>query len=273
MLYWRGCRPSQRGLLRIGSQPIQPPGCMWGRSNPTPASRQPPSQASPIFLVRKPPPCLTTQPGASGARHCGRTTLTGHHRLLVTGPAADLVRLRSAAAGAGTVPWHLDFDHMEEDLFHLLVAPPARTGALEYRARSLSLAGARILAGQLRTAAERRHGLAIAQIGHSRVCPFDLHALVPVPDAILKCGPDDPEALDWLWTHWGTTQTLRLVVEDEAATITTRPAGAGQGAAAGQGVWALTFWSADWTPWRALAQVAGSWPTLRFETRPIYDMP
>jgi hypothetical protein len=196
-----------------------------------------------------------------------------HHRLLVTGPAADLVRLRSAAAGAGTVPWHLDFDHMEEDLFHLLVAPPARTGALEYRARSLSLAGARILAGQLRTAAERRHGLAIAQIGHSRVCPFDLHALVPVPDAILKCGPDDPEALDWLWTHWGTTQTLRLVVEDEAATITTRPAGAGQGAAAGQGVWALTFWSADWTPWRALAQVAGSWPTLRFETRPIYDMP
>jgi hypothetical protein len=169
MLYWRGCRPSQRGLLRIGSQPIQPPGCMWGRSNPTHASRQPPSQASPIFLVRKPPPCLTTQPGASGARHCGRTTLTGHHRLLVTGPAADLVRLRSAAAGAGTVPWHLDFDHMEEDLFHLLVAPPARTGALEYRARSLSLAGARILAGQLRTAAERRHGLAIAQIGHSQI--------------------------------------------------------------------------------------------------------
>jgi hypothetical protein len=35
----------------------------------------------------------------------------------------------------------------------------------------------------------------------------------------------------------------------------------------------LTFWSADWTPWRALAQVAGRWPTLRFETRPSYDMP
>jgi len=33
-------------------------------------------------------------------------------------------------------------------------------------------------------------------------------------------------------------------------------------------VWALTFWSADWTPCRALAQVAGRWPTLRFETRP-----
>jgi hypothetical protein len=193
-----------------------------------------------------------------------------HHRLLITGPAADLVRLRAAAGGAGTVPWHFDFDRMEEDLFHLLVAPPARAGALGSHTRSLSLAGARILADQLRAAAARRHALAIARVGYSEACPFDLHALVPVPDAILRRGPDDPDALDWLWTHWGTTQTLRHVVEDEAAAgviATRRPA------AAGKGVWALTFWSADWTPWRALAQVAGRWPTLRFETRPIYDMP
>jgi len=34
----------------------------------------------------------------------------------------------------------------------------------------------------------------------------------------------------------------------------------------------LSFWSADWTPWQALAQVAAHWPTLRFDTRPTYDL-
>ena len=168
--------------------------------------------------MRPPPPRLTTRSGRErgSALRLDHTDWL-HHRLLITGSAADLVRLRAAAGGAGTVPWHLDFDRMEEDLFHLLVAPPARAGALGSRARSLSLAGARILAGQLRAAAARRHALAIARVGHREVCPFDLHALVPVPDAILRRGPDDPDALDWLWTHWGTTQTLRHVVEDEAA--------------------------------------------------------
>jgi hypothetical protein len=42
-----------------------------------------------------------------------------HHRLLVTGPAADLDGFRSVAAGAGTVPWQLDLDRMAEDFFHL----------------------------------------------------------------------------------------------------------------------------------------------------------
>jgi hypothetical protein len=189
---------------------------------------------------------------------------------LVAGPAADLASLRVAAAGAGTVPWHLDFDRMEEDLFHLLVAPPACAGALGSPGRSLSLTGARILASQLRAAAARRHALAVARVGQSEACPFDLHALVPVPDAILLRGPDDPEALDWLWAHWGTTQTLRHVVEDEA---TAAGAAMREPAAPGEAIWALTFWSADWTPWRALAQIAARWPALRFDTRPSYDMP
>jgi hypothetical protein len=44
----------------------------------------------------------------------------------------------------------------------------------------------------------------IARVGHSQACPFDQHALVPVLDAILRRGPDGQDALDWLWTHWGT---------------------------------------------------------------------
>jgi hypothetical protein len=193
-----------------------------------------------------------------------------HHRLLIAGPEADLANLRAVAVGAGTVPWHIDFDRMEEDLFHLLVAPPARAGALTSPARSVSLAGAQILASQLRAAAGHRHALAVARVGHSEACPFDLHALVPVPNAILLRGPDDPEALDWLWTHWGTTQTLRHVAEDEA---TAAVVAGREPTAPGEAIWALTFWSADWTPWRALARIAARWPAIRFDMRPTYDMP
>ena len=90
---------------------------------------------------------------------------------------------------------------------------------------------------------------------------FDLHALRPVPGSILVLGPDHPRALAWLWQHWGTTQALRHVVvlgeprEQEAV----------------ETMWRLGFWSADWTPWQALAAMAADWPQLRFETRPLYD--
>jgi hypothetical protein len=198
-----------------------------------------------------------------------------YHRLQVTGPAADLDGFRRAAAGAGTVPWQLDLDRMAEDFFHLLVAPPARAGSLVAPARSLSLAGARIVADQLCAAVARRHALAAAQVGHSRARPFDLHALVPVPDAVLRRGPDDPIALDWLWAHWGTTQALRHVADDttDAAVLRTGATEHAREEPAGEAVWAVRFWSADWTPWRALAQIAARWPTLRFETRPRYDTP
>jgi hypothetical protein len=121
-----------------------------------------------------------------------------YHRLAVAGPVADLDGFRAAAAGAGTVPWHLDLDRMAEDIFHLLVAPPARAGLLAAPVRGLSLAGSRILADQLCTAAARRHALVVGRVGHSRACPFDLHALIPVPEPVLRRGPDDPVALDWL---------------------------------------------------------------------------
>jgi hypothetical protein len=191
-----------------------------------------------------------------------------HHRLRVTGPEADLATFRTAAAGAGTIPWQLDLDRMEEDLFHLLIAPPAPAGAARSPPPRLSLRGARILAGQLRDAAGRRHDLAAGRVGLSRVCPFDLHALVPVPEAVLWHGPDDPPALAWLWHHWGTTEALRHVAVDLEADDAVRGR-----RKPGEAVFAVSFWSADWTPWRALARITADWPALRFEMRPKHDMP
>ena len=180
-----------------------------------------------------------------------------HHQLTIRGPAEAMGALRAAAAGAGIIPWRLDLERTQEDWFHLLMAPPAP------QQRSLSAAGARILAGQLREAAERRHRLALSSVGRSRACPFDLHALLPVPDAALQLGPDHPDALGWLWRHWGTTEALRHVAEVVAEVPSEKPV---DGA-----VWRLSFWSADWTPWRALATLATRWAQLRFETRPQYD--
>lgn len=181
-----------------------------------------------------------------------------HHRLLVAGPAGTLAGFQAAACGAGTIPWRLDLDRMEEDLFLMLAAPspPQR--------RRLSLAGTRALAGQLRDAVEQRHAAAAARVGQSRACALDLHALVPVPPEVLPLGPDHPDALAWLWTHWGTTAALRHVA---AEPVLPRRAALGDPATL-----RLSFWSADWTPWRALATVAARWPALRFDVRPTYGL-
>jgi hypothetical protein len=86
---------------------------------------------------------------------------------------------------------------MEEDFFHLLIAPPAPAGAPAPPHR-LSLAGGRILAGQLRAAVAQQHALAVTQVGQSQACPFDLHALVPVPPAMLqRCN-----AVRTIRRHW-----------------------------------------------------------------------
>lgn len=184
-----------------------------------------------------------------------------HHRLAIIGAADQIVAFRRAAAGAGIVPWQLDLDRLEEDVFHLLAAPPPS------HPRTLRVAGARVLAGQLREAVGRRHERALARVGASQACPIDLHALVPVPDEMLRLGSDDPAALGWLWEHWGTTEPLRHVAEDVAAgqEVRRRPVSAPE-----QDAIHVTFWSADWTPWRALEAVAKCWPGLRFDVRPTY---
>jgi hypothetical protein len=185
-----------------------------------------------------------------------------HHRLTIGGPEHDVAAFRAAAAGAGAIPWQLDPDGMEEDFFHLLVSPPPP------QRRTLSLTGARILAGQLREAVSRHHDLAVARVGRSVACPFDLHALVPVPDDVLRLGPNDPAALSWLWENWGTTLALRHVAQDAAAGADDR-----RRPPPGEATFRIEFWSADWTPWRALATIAARWTTLRIDVRPSYDPP
>jgi hypothetical protein len=170
-----------------------------------------------------------------------------YHHLRVSGDPGEVAAFRAAAAGAGAIPWQPDLGPAAEDWFHLLVAPPAP------QQRSLSLAGARLLVQIERAAA-------------SRTCPLDLHRLLPVPARLLRRGPDHAEARAWLWTHWGTTQALRGVVE---LPVPAR----GQPRRPDPGLWWVGFWAADWTPWRAILALRGRWPALRIEVRPRYDEP
>lgn len=183
-----------------------------------------------------------------------------YHHLRVTGEADTVAAFRAAAAGAGVIPWVQDLGPAAEDWFHLLAAPPAP------QRRSLSLEGARILAGQLRDAAEARQRLVAERATTSRACPLDLHRLIPLPARLLRLGPEAAATRAWLWEHWGTTQALRgvvsLPVPHRGVARQTDP-----------GLWWVGFWSADWTPWRAFVQLRARWPALRFAVRPLYDEP
>jgi hypothetical protein len=181
-----------------------------------------------------------------------------YHHLWVRGDADEVAAFRTMAAGAGVIPWCHDLGAAAEGWFGLLVAPP------EPQQRSLSLEGARILAGQLRDAAESRQRHVVERAAASRACPLDLHRLLPVPAALLRLGPDHPTAQAWLWEHWGTTEALRSVVELPVP-------GRGQPRRRDPGLYWVGFWSADWTPWRAVAALRARWPGLTLEVRPLYD--
>jgi hypothetical protein len=139
-------------------------------------------------------------------------------------------------------------------VFNLAVSQPARD-------RKLTVEGCRILAGQFRDRVEARQARAAALIGQSRVCPFDLQTLLPVPGPILQLGPTHPTALAWLAAHWGVTDRLRQVAERSKPTT-------GRRLPNGHAVIGYGFFTAGDTPHAAVTRLAGQWPALRFSLVP-----
>jgi len=172
--------------------------------------------------------------------------------LTVTGPSAEVAAFRAAAAGSGAIAWQRDHGRLEEDWVHALLAlPPAERG--------ISVHGARVVAGQMRELIET-YEVRASDYARRRCCPLDLNALVPIPEKMLRLGPDDPAVLAWLWECWGTTWMLRDV---EIAPIGRAEIMIPDGNDAVR----YRFWSADWTPWRALATVPARWPGLTLHVK------
>jgi len=174
------------------------------------------------------------------------------HLLTVTGPAEQVMAFRDAAAGAGSIPWRRDYERLEEEFIHRLLAPPPAE-------RGISVHGARIVANDMRELIETFDVQAANEAGATN-CPLDLNALAPVPDDLLRLGPEDPAVVAWLWEHWGTTWPLRKVVEvpiGRAELLLPERHDAVR----------YRFWSADWTPWRALTAVQARWPDLVFRVK------
>jgi hypothetical protein len=177
-----------------------------------------------------------------------------YHHLTISGPAADLAHCAAAARGSGVTPWQLDFSAIEEDIFARAVAQPASR-------RHLTVAGCRILARQFRQRVEMRQARAAEQVGQSLACPFDLHALRPVPGPILQLGLSHPDAVAWLAAHWGITDRLRQVVVRERATT-------GRRLPRGHAVIGYGFFTDGETPQAAVGHFEQRWPTLRFFLQP-----
>ena len=172
------------------------------------------------------------------------------HVLTVVGPTAELAAFRLAAAGPGSIPWVADYDRLEEDWINAMLTPsPVERG--------ISVEGARILGRQVRERVEAQDQRTAEAVIAGAMCPLDLNALVPVPGQLLRLAPDDPSVITWLWEHWGTTWPLRGVAEI--------PGEPEQSLPASHGCVGYRFWSADWTPWRALASVRSRWPSIRVQ--------
>ena len=205
----------------------------------------------------KPKPKPRGRRPASSRRTAAGVPSWLYHHLVVTGPADGVALFVTAARGPGVIAWATDGAEVEEWVFNLAASqPPAR--------RNLTMAGCRILARQYRERFEAHHERAAEQMGHRRSCALDLHALLPVPDDILRLGRTHPAALAWCRTHWGVPDGLHQAGE--------RPdLGPGRRLPRGHGVAAYGFFTGGDTPHVAVAGLAARWPGLRFVLRPRPD--
>jgi hypothetical protein len=221
-----------------------------------------PPAPSPILPSSDDPPA-TKQDKPRGRRPAVATRAKSHqsataadwvyHRLTLSGPAEVVEDFARTARGAGVVPWQLDLAALEEEVFARAVSQPASQ-------RVPTVAGCRILAGQFRAMVEAHHARAVGLVGRSQACPFDLHALLPVPATILQLGPTHPETLAWLRQHWGT-ERLRQVIEWP------KP-GIGRRLPAGHRVHGYGFFAYGGTPQPAVDRLAKAWLALRFVLQP-----
>ena len=177
-----------------------------------------------------------------------------YHHLTVSGPGEGVHAFAAAARGAGVIPWRFDGDRFEEDIFHRAATVPAAQ-------RGLSIDGCHRLARQFRSLVETYQARAAARVGNRKECPFDLHTLLPVPDAILALGATHPDALAWLATHWGVTDRLRQVALRPGAT-------AGRRLPRGHTAIGYGFFTAGDTPQRAIAALGARFSALRFALVP-----
>jgi hypothetical protein len=172
--------------------------------------------------------------------------------LTVIGGADMIGRLKQEAAGAAGIPWHYpDLQTLDDERLARLVTPPDGSAGLD-------LYDAKVLTRLLRGAVEAHHAQVLTAAKISHACPLSLHRLLPVPDHILRLGPDDPISRDWLRTQWGTEQALRQVRMRPTPPSRQRRRGARVG---------YDFWSADGPPIAAIDHLRPLWPDLVFDLR------